>query len=98
MSEVVRLERQGAVGIIRVDNPPVNALSQAVRQGILEALEAAQDSAEVRVVLLICEGRTFFAGADISEFGKPPWAVGSRPRSPATTASPPPPPRSGCQR
>lgn len=72
MSEVVRLERQGAVGIIRVDNPPVNALSQAVRQGILEALEAAQDSAEVRVVLLICEGRTFFAGADISEFGKPP--------------------------
>jgi 3-hydroxyacyl-CoA dehydrogenase len=63
------------VGVISVDNPPVNALSHAVRQGILEAItEAQNDSSEA--VLIICEGRTFFAGADISEFGKPlkdPW-------------------------
>jgi 3-hydroxyacyl-CoA dehydrogenase len=63
------------VGVISVDNPPVNALSHVVRQGILEAItEAQNDSSEA--VLIICEGRTFFAGADISEFGKPlkdPW-------------------------
>lgn len=59
------------IGVITVDNPPVNALSHAVRQGIIDALDAAdKDSSEA--VLIICDGRTFFAGADISEFGKPP--------------------------
>jgi len=63
------------IGVISVDNPPVNALSHAVRQGLLDAITEAQNDAS-EAVLIICEGRTFFAGADISEFGKPlkdPW-------------------------
>jgi len=59
------------IGVITVNNPPVNALSQAVRAGILEALRAAQTD-ESKAILIICDGRTFIAGADISEFGKPP--------------------------
>ncbi len=61
------------LGIIRVDNPPVNALSQPVREGIIRALEQARtDHSEL--LLLLCAGRTFIAGADITEFGKPPQA------------------------
>jgi 3-hydroxyacyl-CoA dehydrogenase len=63
------------IGVISVENPPVNALSHAVRQGLLDAITVAQNDAS-EAVLIICEGRTFFAGADISEFGKPlkePW-------------------------
>ncbi len=59
------------IGVITVDNPPVNALSQAVRQGLLDSIRAAQADAS-RIVLIICSGRTFVAGADINEFGKPP--------------------------
>jgi 3-hydroxyacyl-CoA dehydrogenase len=62
---------EGATGVIRIDNPPVNALSRAVRQGLLEALASAQADAS-QAILLICEGATFVAGADIREFGKPP--------------------------
>ena len=61
------------IGVIRIDNPPVNALSQAVRAGLLDAIDtAARD--ESRIVLLLCAGRTFVAGADITEFGRPPEA------------------------
>ena len=63
------------IGVITIDSPPVNALSQAVRQGIMDALDVA-DSDASEAVLIICDGRTFIAGADISEFGKPlldPW-------------------------
>jgi len=63
------------IGVIRIDSPPVNALSQAVRQGIMDALDVAGSDAS-EAVLIICDGRTFIAGADISEFGKPlldPW-------------------------
>ena len=67
---VVRYEIIGKVGVIRLDSPPVNALSQKVRQGIIKALEiAARDDS--RVLLLIGEGRMFTAGADITEMGKP---------------------------
>lgn len=67
----VNYEIVGQVGVITVNNPPVNALSQAVRAGILAAVDAAQsDTSEA--ILIICDGRTFIAGADISEFGKPP--------------------------
>jgi 3-hydroxyacyl-CoA dehydrogenase len=59
------------IGVITVNNPPVNALSQAVRAGILSSLRAAQKD-DSKAILIICEGRTFIAGADISEFGKPP--------------------------
>jgi len=60
-----------SIGIISIDNPPVNALSHAVRSGLMDAIgEAGQD--ESRAVIIRCEGRTFIAGADITEFGKPP--------------------------
>src|SRR5688572_28654961 len=62
---------EGATGVIRIDNPPVNALSQAVRLGLLEALARAQADAS-QAILLICEGATFVASADIREFGQPP--------------------------
>jgi 3-hydroxyacyl-CoA dehydrogenase len=60
----------GSIGVITVDNPPVNALSHAVRAGLLEAITNAQSDAS-EAVLLLCKGRTFIAGADITEFGKP---------------------------
>lgn len=66
--------RHGRVGVIRIDNPPVNALSQAVRQGLVDALRQAQLDRRAEVVLLMAIGRTFIAGADIREFGKPPQA------------------------
>jgi len=59
------------IGVIQLNNPPVNALSQALRQGVQSAIEAAQDDGS-QALILICEGRTFIAGADIAEFGKPP--------------------------
>ncbi len=71
MSEVVNYVIDGNVGVISVDYPPVNALSQAVRQGLLDAITAAQDDASEAIVI-VCAGRTFIAGADITEFGKPP--------------------------
>jgi len=68
----VQIEKQGDVAIVTVDNPPVNALSQAVRQGLRDAAESLDADGDVRAVVLTCAGRTFIAGADISEFGKPP--------------------------
>lgn len=68
---VVSYQLEGDIGVIRLNNPPVNALSHAVRLEIQEAL--AQDDASLALVL-ICEGRTFIAGADISEFGKAPMS------------------------
>jgi 3-hydroxyacyl-CoA dehydrogenase len=67
----VSYEVQDELGIIRIDNPPVNALSHAVRASLAEALETACDD-DSKAVLLLCKGRTFIAGADISEFGRPP--------------------------
>lgn len=60
------------VAVVRIDNPPVNALNEAVRRGIVECLERAADDDAVDAVLLVSSGRTFSAGADIREFGKPP--------------------------
>jgi 3-hydroxyacyl-CoA dehydrogenase len=71
MSRAVRYERRGSVGIITVDNPPVNALSQAVRQGLMDALAQGQGDAAAKALVVIGAGRTFIAGADIKEFGKP---------------------------
>jgi 3-hydroxyacyl-CoA dehydrogenase len=75
MSSPVRYELQGNVGVITVDNPPVNALSHSVRQGLLDAITAAESDAS-KAVVIICDGRTFIAGADITEFGKPFQAPG----------------------
>jgi 3-hydroxyacyl-CoA dehydrogenase len=71
MTTQISYELVDDVGVITIDNPPVNALSHAVRQGMLDAIRAAQKDAS-KAVLIRCRGRTFIAGADISEFGKPP--------------------------
>ncbi|NNC76858.1 MAG: 3-hydroxyacyl-CoA dehydrogenase [Woeseiaceae bacterium] len=67
----VTYELAGDIGVMTIDNPPVNALSHTVRQGIQNAIQAAQSDAS-QAVVIICDGRTFVAGADIREFGKPP--------------------------
>ncbi|HKZ05627.1 MAG TPA: 3-hydroxyacyl-CoA dehydrogenase NAD-binding domain-containing protein [Methylomirabilota bacterium] len=72
MADLVQYERRGAVGVITVNNPPVNALSQGVRQGLAEALAQGIADAAATALVLIGGGRTFIAGADIREFGKPP--------------------------
>lgn len=66
---VVTTERQGDVLIITSNNPPVNALGAAVRQGLAAGLEEAK-SDDIKAVVIRCEGKTFFAGADITEFTK----------------------------
>jgi 3-hydroxyacyl-CoA dehydrogenase len=71
MSETVRYERRGTVAIATVDNPPVNALSSSVRQGLADSLAKALADDEVKALVLIGAGRTYIAGADIREFGKP---------------------------
>lgn len=72
MNPVVCMAQQGQVAVITIDSPPVNALSQAVRSGLVECVSAAVSAQNVHAIILICAGRTFIAGADISEFGKPP--------------------------
>ena len=76
MSKSVDLERRGRVAVLTVNNPPVNALSQHVRQGLAEGLKAAAADAESKAIVIVCAGRTFIAGADITEFGKPPTEPG----------------------
>jgi 3-hydroxyacyl-CoA dehydrogenase len=70
MSELVSLTRDGEVGIITVNNPPVNALSPGVPEGIAAALESIAADDATKAAVLIGGGRTFIAGADIKEFGK----------------------------
>jgi 3-hydroxyacyl-CoA dehydrogenase len=67
----VTSHRDGAIAVVTVDNPPVNALRHDVRAGLMEAFKAARDDAGVEAVVIVCAGRTFIAGADITEFGKP---------------------------
>lgn len=74
MTEVVRYAREGRTGVIMVDYPPVNALGAAVRAGLLAALDAGLADDGVDALVLTTAGRTFIAGADIREFGKPPQA------------------------
>lgn len=71
-SSVVRVERDGELASVIVHNPPVNTINAEVRNGLRQALEQIQASNDVRGVLLLCEGSTFFSGADISEFSGPP--------------------------
>lgn len=68
---VVTYRRAGNVGVITTNNPPVNALGHAVRAGIMTALDEALSDNDAKAIVVACEGRTFHAGADISEFGKP---------------------------
>jgi len=69
---VVGLAVDGDVAVVTVNSPPVNALSQPVREGIRASVTKAVATPGVTAVVLICEGRTFIAGADITEFGRPP--------------------------
>jgi 3-hydroxyacyl-CoA dehydrogenase len=71
VSPLVRFSRDGNIGVILVDNPPVNALKNEVRAGLVAALAQARADPSIEAVVLACAGRTFIAGADISEFGKP---------------------------
>ncbi|MDP3781740.1 MAG: enoyl-CoA hydratase/isomerase family protein, partial [Sphingopyxis sp.] len=68
----VTMEKDGDVAVIIVNNPPVNALSWHVRQGLEDNFAAALSDDSVKAIVLRCAGTTFIAGADISEFGKPP--------------------------
>jgi 3-hydroxyacyl-CoA dehydrogenase len=72
MTDAVLRSTQGRIGILTVNNPPVNALAAAVRDGIKEGVEAMAADANIDAIVLIGGGRTFIAGADIREFGKPP--------------------------
>ncbi len=75
MSPVVSYEIVDNIGVISINNPPVNALSHALREGLEQAISSAQkDNSDA--IVLFCEGRTFIAGADITEFGKPPKEPG----------------------
>lgn len=72
MTLPVSLTKKNNIAIINIDNPPVNALSHAVRSGLLSTIELAEQDTEIKAIVINCEGRTFIAGADISEFGKTP--------------------------
>jgi 3-hydroxyacyl-CoA dehydrogenase len=67
-----RFEKRGNVGVIWINNPPVNAISVGVRAAIIDGVANLAMDAEIKAGVLACEGRTFMAGADITEFGKPP--------------------------
>lgn len=69
---MLSLERRGGVAVVTLDNPPVNALSQAVRRDLVAMAEQLDEDDAVVAVVLTCAGRTFIAGADVTEFGKPP--------------------------
>lgn len=68
----VTMEKDGEVAVVIVNNPPVNALSWHVREGLANHFAAALADDSVKAIVLRCDGTTFIAGADISEFGKPP--------------------------
>src|SRR5712691_4401084 len=70
----VDLDRRGRIVVLTINNPPVNALSQHVRQGLRDGVTQAIADAAVGAIVITCAGRTFIAGADITEFGKPPQA------------------------
>ena len=70
VNDVVSIERSGDIAVLIAESPPVNALSHAVRVGLLAGMEELLASPP-RAIVLACRGATFFAGADISEFGKP---------------------------
>ena len=70
MTELAKLTRDGDVGVVTLNNPPVNALSTAVAEQILDAVETLRGDASVRAVVLIGGGRAFCGGADINKFGQ----------------------------
>ncbi len=76
INDVTTLTREGDIAVITLDSPPVNALSAPVREGLFNGFEQAIKDAAVKGIVLICDGRTFIAGADITEFGQAPKGPG----------------------
>ena len=72
INDVTTIEKDGNISIITLNSPPVNALSAPVREGLHKGITEARNDEETEAIVIICEGRTFIAGADISEFGKEP--------------------------
>ena len=72
INDVTTIEKDGNISIITLNSPPVNALSAPVREGLHKGISEARNDKETEAIIIICEGRTFIAGADISEFGKEP--------------------------
>ena len=70
INAVTDLSVEGDIGVVTLNSPPVNALSAQVREGLKDAFDAAIADPAVKAIVLICEGKTFIAGADITEFGK----------------------------
>lgn len=71
MSNFVSVTRDGRIAVVTIDNPPVNALSFHVREPLMQALVSLREEPDVAGIVIACAGRTFVAGADITEFGKP---------------------------
>src|SRR5580704_9436218 len=80
--ELVHFEKVGDIGLITVDNPPVNAMSPGVPEGIVAALDKGNADPSVKAMVLIGAGRSFIAGADIRQFGRGPA------NAPANAATP----------
>src|SRR5215475_2761508 len=80
-NNLVRFENVDGIGVITIDNPPVNALSPGVPEGIVENVERGNADRAIRAMVLIGAGRSFIAGADIRTFGanRPPPVEGRRP-------------------
>jgi 3-hydroxyacyl-CoA dehydrogenase len=72
INEVTSLEIKDSVAVLTLNSPPVNALSANVREGLNNGVSAAIEDDSVKSIVIICEGRTFIAGADITEFGQAP--------------------------
>ncbi|MBW8770222.1 MAG: enoyl-CoA hydratase/isomerase family protein [Gemmatimonadetes bacterium] len=79
MSDVVTVGSDGDVAVVRIDNPPVNALDRGVREALAPALARVAADDAVRAVVLVCAGRTFVAGADIGELERAAWSDGIGP-------------------
>ncbi len=71
VSKIVTFDILGPAGLICIDNPPVNAISHSVRQGLVDAMARAQQNPAVKVLLIMSSGEMFSAGADITEFDRP---------------------------
>ncbi|WP_299402561.1 FAD-dependent oxidoreductase [uncultured Roseobacter sp.] len=74
MTDKIAYERHGDIAVLLLQNPPVNALSQEVRSGLMAGMDRAEADTGVKAVLIVGDGRAFIAGADIKEFGKTPLA------------------------
>jgi 3-hydroxyacyl-CoA dehydrogenase len=72
MNTPVSIHPQGDIAIVTLDNPPVNAISAAVRKALWQAVMDIDADPTLRAAILICQGRTFIAGADVREFGQTP--------------------------